>query len=247
MAFSVQAIRHGNKVFRIFWNNHFSALASTMMPLITWHGASLHQPQPAAVRTIYCTRNHQPAQALWILRSVLYCPFRLTKRHPTVFEENQLNTYDENVCILLHPTFVISRLQCILSPSLPSEAGEMCGQGSQLSGLHPQPQRVSQGLWDWREMLSLQLSQLWGGRPPLLPLQSGAVWHQQPLGWRGPLPLEDRLERTLQSAIHLQPNQKNNREDVKIRENVIFAHFMVSAIRRKEELSEKDEETDWDI
>ena len=51
---------------------------------------------------------------------------RLTKRHSTVFEENQLTAYDENVYIL-HPTFVISRLQRILSPSLTSEAGEMCG------------------------------------------------------------------------------------------------------------------------
>ena len=71
---------------------------------------------------------------------------RLTKRHSTVFEENQLTAYDENVYILLHPTFVISRLQCIFSPSLTSEAGEMCGQGSQLPGLRPQPERVSQGL-----------------------------------------------------------------------------------------------------
>ena len=173
---------------------------------------------------------------------------RLTKRHSTVFEENQLTAYDENVYILLHPTFVISRLQCIFSPSLTSEAGEMCGQGSQLPGLHPQPERVSQGLWDWWEMLPLQLPQLWGGRSPLLPLQSGAVWHQQPLGWRGPLPLEDRLERTLQSAIHLPPSQENYREDVRIREIVIFVKFLVFRHQRgKKSKKEKNAETNWDI
>ena len=116
----------------------------------------------------------------------------------------------------LHPAAsAIGRLQCFLPPIVSPEAWALCGLRCQLLRLYSDLPRVSQSLWEWREMLSLQLSRVRGGGPPLLPLQHRAVRHQQSALWRGLWSLENGLDGRVCGAEHLHQGQENYHQNVR--------------------------------